>query len=113
MVASSRTAVLFRAPIELAWPLLPPIDLMGELGRFTWMTLIVASVVIFVCSALRAEDIGSGAAIFDAECASCHGRRATGGLGPDLTRGTGNKWAVDFDLADTNGHINHRTIAPK
>jgi cytochrome c553 len=52
------------------------------------MTLIVASVVIFVCSALRAEDIGSGAAIFDAECASCHGRRATGGLGPDLTRGT-------------------------
>jgi len=69
---------------------------MGELGRFTWMTLIVASVVIFVCSVLRAEDIGSGAAIFDAECASCHGRRATGGLGPDLTRGTF-RIAVDDD----------------
>jgi mono/diheme cytochrome c family protein len=69
---------------------------MGELGRFTWMTLIVASVVIFVCSVLRAEDIGSGAAMFDAECASCHGRRATGGLGPDLTRGTF-RIAVDDD----------------
>jgi mono/diheme cytochrome c family protein len=96
MGASPRTAVLFRAPIEVAWPLLPPIGLMGELGRFTWMTLIVASVVIFVCSVLRAEDIGSGAAMFDAECASCHGRRATGGLGPDLTRGTF-RIAVDDD----------------
>jgi mono/diheme cytochrome c family protein len=69
---------------------------MGELGRFTWMTLIVASVVILVCSVLGAEDIGTGAAMFDAECASCHGRRATGGLGPDLTRGTF-RVAVDDD----------------
>ena len=69
---------------------------MGELGRFTWMTLLVASVVILVCSALGAEDIGTGAALFDAECASCHGRRATGGLGPDLTRGTF-RIAVDDD----------------
>lgn len=88
--------MVFRAPIEVAWPLLSPIGVMGELGRFTWMTLIVASVVIFVCSVLRAEDIGSGAAMFDAECASCHGRRATGGLGPDLTRGTF-RIAVDDD----------------
>ena len=60
------------------------------------MTLIASSVVILVCSVLGAEDIGSGAAMFDAECASCHGRRATGGLGPDLTRGTF-RIAVDDD----------------
>jgi mono/diheme cytochrome c family protein len=69
---------------------------MGELGRFTWMSLIVAGVVTLVCSVLGAEDIGPGAAMFDAECASCHGRRATGGLGPDLTRGTF-RVAVDDD----------------
>jgi mono/diheme cytochrome c family protein len=93
---TSQTVVLFRVRREMAWPLLSPIGLMGELGRFAWVTLIVASLVILVCSVLGAEDIGQGAALFDAECASCHGRRATGGLGPDLTRGSF-RIAVDDD----------------
>src|SRR5215471_273499 len=60
---------------------------MGELGRFRSMTLIAAGVVILVCTVGGAADVSDGASLFKAECASCHGRRATGGLGPDLTRG--------------------------
>ena len=51
------------------------------------MTLIAAAVVILVCTVGGAADVSDGASLFKAECASCHGRRATGGLGPDLTRG--------------------------
>jgi putative heme-binding domain-containing protein len=41
-------------------------------------------------------DVGKGAALFNAECTGCHGVRATGGIGPDLTRGTF-RTAVDDD----------------
>jgi len=51
------------------------------------MTLIAAGVVTLVCTVRGATDIGAGAKMFQAECAGCHGQRATGGLGPDLTRG--------------------------
>jgi cytochrome c553 len=60
------------------------------------MTLIAAAVVIFVGTVRGAADAGAGATIFKAECAGCHGQRATGGLGPDLTRGTF-RTAIDDD----------------
>jgi cytochrome c553 len=69
---------------------------MGELERFRSQTLVAACIVMLVCTVRGAADVSTGATIFKAECASCHGRRATGGLGPDLTRGTFRN-AVDDD----------------
>lgn len=43
-------------------------------------------------------DRDSGARIFRSHCASCHGVRGTGGLGPDLTRGTFFHGSSDADL---------------
>lgn len=46
--------------------------------------------MVALCGALAdaREDPETGAALFSAECSGCHGQRATGGIGPDLTRGT-------------------------
>jgi hypothetical protein len=60
------------------------------------MTLIAAGVISLMCTVRGAADVSAGAAIFKAECAGCHGQRATGGLGPDLTRGTF-RTAIDDD----------------
>jgi cytochrome c oxidase cbb3-type subunit III len=43
-------------------------------------------------------DRESGARIFRSHCASCHGIRGTGGLGPDLTSGTFFHGSSDADL---------------
>ena len=43
-------------------------------------------------------DRESGARIFRSHCASCHGVRGTGGLGPDLTSGTFFHGSSDADL---------------
>ncbi len=48
--------------------------------------------------AAGASDVVTGAALFRRECAGCHGRRATGGRGPDLTRGTFRHAGNDADL---------------
>jgi putative heme-binding domain-containing protein len=45
-----------------------------------------------------AADRESGARIFRSHCASCHGLRGTGGLGPDLTSGTFVHGSSDADL---------------
>jgi cytochrome c oxidase cbb3-type subunit 3 len=48
-------------------------------------------------------DVMQGAAIFQSDCAGCHGRTASGGRGPDLTRGL-------FRHADDDGAL-FRVIA--
>jgi putative heme-binding domain-containing protein len=45
-----------------------------------------------------AADRESGAKIFRSHCASCHGVRGTGGLGPDLTSGSFFHGSSDADL---------------
>ena len=45
-----------------------------------------------------AADRESGAKIFRSHCGSCHGARGTGGLGPDLTRGSFFHGSSDADL---------------
>ena len=60
------------------------------------MTLIAVGVISLVCTVRGAADVSAGATIFKTDCAGCHGHRATGGLGPDLTRGTF-RIAVDDD----------------
>jgi putative heme-binding domain-containing protein len=44
------------------------------------------------------EDRAAGAKIFRSHCASCHGLKGTGGLGPNLTTGTFFHGATDSDL---------------
>jgi putative heme-binding domain-containing protein len=45
-----------------------------------------------------AEDSAAGAKIFRSHCASCHGVKGTGGLGPNLTTGTFLHGGADADL---------------
>ena len=45
-----------------------------------------------------AQDRAAGAKIFRSHCASCHGVKGTGGLGPDLTTGTFLHGGADADL---------------
>lgn len=44
------------------------------------------------------EDRAAGAKIFRSHCASCHGLKGTGGLGPNLTTGTFFHGSTDADL---------------
>ncbi len=54
-----------------------------------------------VCFAQQAAEVELGRAIFRIYCSACHGIRAQGGRGPDLTRGVFASGEQDEDLVHT------------
>jgi putative heme-binding domain-containing protein len=62
-----------------------------------WALLLIAA----MCFAQQAQEIGLGRGMFRIHCSACHGIRAQGGRGPDLTRGVFAFGDRDEDLAQT------------